>query len=251
MRRFAFALLTLVAASAAAQTLPRATDNVLLARLYRKTAAGTDAVGRMAIVLGGTSTTQSIAVPAAGSDPAQTFSVTASRKGGGARVTWQLGAAGATPATGKLDVAEGALNRVSLVQDAAKELYASIEAGRVSSFDVGRLMTYFGGMPWGMSPSPNAWTQPGAPPVAYPVATVAPAPPPVPKTGPRLDVTCPSGDVYELALATGHGSCQIALGPERTVIGGTCSDGDAEVAEADCGAGCLRTAGSGTCRRRP
>jgi hypothetical protein len=258
-RPFVLLLFVLAATPSVAQMLPRGVDDVLLVRLYRKTSVGMDPVGRAGFVLTAQSQSNTISMPATGKDPALTFAASIQRKGQGARGTWTLLASGsAAPiATGKIDVEPGSLDRAVIKTDAASEISASFEAGRASSFDVGKLSSYFGGA-WGGASMPGV--QGGAvgalPMGVGPGGTVvmgAPAPPPRNK-GPLMDAQCPNGGTFEIALDSGHGRC--ALDREGgNIVGATCRDDDGNSASVNCtyngGHGaCDATSGSGTCQQK-
>jgi hypothetical protein len=255
MRCVSVLALLLLAAPAAAQSgLPRGSDAVLLARVYRTSAAGTDPIGRMGLVLAGKSVTQALQLPASAGQPALTFSLVAERKGDGARARWELVGAGTPSTSGHLDVVSGALNRVGVLKKGDVEIFASLEAGRASGFEVGKLAQHFGAMPWGMAPS----GAPGAPPMTMMPAQVAPMAPAAamrPAKGPSMELQCPGGGAFELSIDAGRGECRSRFDEAGAVIGATCDDGAGNAAEAECrlaaGHGaCVRTAGSGSCRER-
>lgn len=246
----ALALLLLCGPAAAQSGLPRGSDGVLLARVYRTTAAGTDAIGRMGLILEGKSVARAMELPASAGQPALTFNLIGERKGDGARARWELVGAGTSSSGGRLDVVPGALNRLSVLKSGDVEIFASIEAGRASAFEVGKLAQHFGAMPWGMPQSGAPIAQAMSPERAAPVAPVAAM---RATKGPSMELRCPGGGAFELGLDAGRGECRTRFDDDGAVIGAACDDGAGNAAEAGCrlagGRGaCVRTAGSGSCR---
>ena len=220
---------------AQAGPLPRASDDVVLARVYRKTSVGTDTVGRLGLLVSGKSATQSLEVEAAAASKV-TLSLTASRKGDGARVEWQLRGAGGEPESGTVMLPLGGLSRVTLRKWQGGELFASMEAGRAGTFDSVRLAQHFGAAGWGLGAGAPASV--GVPPVLVPTAgggltvvpasAIAAAPSDRPR-GPAIEVQCPAagGHRFTLALDSGRGECRARHGADGGgILGATCSDND-------------------------
>ena len=247
-----------VASVALAQSgLPRGADDVLLARVYRKSPAGIAAIGRMGLVPSGKSVSQALQLPASEGWPSLTFGLTVERKGDGARGKWELLGVGSASRTGRVDVVPGALNRVSLMTTADGELFASIEGGRASAFEVGKLAQHFGALPWGMPPpGATAWAAPQSGAAGAPMmmtAQVAPVATRPASKGPSMELQCAGGATFALSLDSGRGECRTRFDDGGSALGATCDDRDGNAAEADCSVGrgrgaCVRTAGSGSCR---
>lgn len=254
------------AVGALAQTgpLPRASDDVVLARVYRSSSAGTDPVGRLGLVVSGKGSTQALELVAADQSKV-TLSLTVSRKGDGARVEWQLRGAGGEPGSGTTILPPGALSRVTLRKWTGGELFASMEAGRAGGFDAVRLSQHFGGVGWGTgSGAPSAETV-GVAPVLMPSAggglSIVPAsallsaPSDRPK-GPAIEVQCPGGRAFNLSLDSGRGECRAHYGADGGgILGATCADNEGNAAEASCSVdsargACVRSAGNGSCKQR-
>jgi hypothetical protein len=142
----ALALGLLGAGGASAQVLAvRSSDTVLLVRTYARHADGsTQPTARFGLVLARDAVARRVEVQAAGA-PAHAIAVDARRRDDGAVVDWQLLAAGSAEAhaSGSTRVARAASAHVELGQVGDVEVYAALEAGRGSDFDLGRIQAYF------------------------------------------------------------------------------------------------------------
>ncbi len=236
-------------------------DQVLIGRIYWRHAGQTQPLARFGVVLADKATTQAVAYDgvAAGAGHG-TLSLTARRKGSSeTAVEWALqpgGGSSVAAARGNATAREGSVGHVPLGVAGDGELFASLETGRASSFNMQRLWDHFGVVTdsqrfvrRGADEEP-AWTPaPGG----QEARGVAPAPPaPAPPRGGTMVVSCASGTRYELSTGSGTGRCAVEVEGDR-VTGGACDDGDGNAASASCalngGTGsCLAASGSGACR---
>lgn len=260
--------LTLVLASLASQVLAappppppapvmmfQGKDQVLIGRIYLRQGGATQPLARFGTVLSGKTASRTVSV----SSP-ETGNVTVTfdaRRDGETRsqVSWSLQAGGGAriaPAQGKLTVGEGSIGHAALGMAGEAELFASLETGRASGFNLQRLYDHFGVVTDAArfpQPAPaQAWQAPAA----APAAMTAPAPASASPRGGSMTLSCPSGQSYDLATGSGLGRCRVSVDGDK-ITGGTCDDDDGNSASASCtlngGKGaCVSATGSGSCR---
>jgi hypothetical protein len=165
------------------ETAPRGGDEVLLGRVFHRGPGGTLSVARFGLVVrGGTPARLRLDVRAQAGDPATGYllDLEAQRRRGDVQLGWRIqpaGAAGLGTASGAQRVARGSLGHVAIAQVGSTRIYASVEAGRASSFDAAKLARHFD--PRAAPPSAPA----PAPALVRPVALAAPS---TPATGGRV-----------------------------------------------------------------
>ena len=253
-----FAPLALVALSALAAAPPpppptlalQGKDQVLIGRVYWRESGQTQAVARFGMVIGDAPRDQVVEVKTAGG--AYSLTVGGKRAGDhGAKVTWSVqpvGSAALPAAKGRLEVSENSVGHVPLGTSAAGELFASLETGRASTFNVQRLWDHFGVVTDAARFAQAAAERQAAP--ALPGGASIPSAAPVPRGG-SMTLTCPGGGSYELTTGSGHGRCEASVDGDR-MTGATCDDGDGNLARATCTinagrGGCLSISGTGAC----
>lgn len=273
MRRAVLAFLLAVLSAAAAPAAPsqppppppmlsfQGKDQVLIGRIYWRESGQTQPLARFGAVLDGKNTNTSVPV-ASEFTGSLTLSLGAKRDGpDAAQVSWSIvPGAGAriSNGQGRLTVSEGSIGHAALGTAGSGELFASLETGRASAFNIQRLWEHFGvvtdyqrfAQPQFPPPAAApAWTPPG--PAAR---SPAPAAAPLPPKGGTFTVSCPSGRDFDLSTGSGRGRCELDV-QDGNIVGGSCDDGDGNSARASCtlngGEGaCVSSSGSGDCSRR-
>jgi len=163
--------------------LPSGGDQVVIGRLFHRGPAGTIAVARFGLILAKSRPSSvSLEVPRRDDDPAAgyTLAISAERRRGAARLEWSLqpgGAANLGAGRGSQEVLSGVLGHLSIAEVDGTRIYASVENGRASSFDVLKLARHFGVAIGGPAPPAPALRQVAPSTAAVVVAPRAPATP--------------------------------------------------------------------------
>lgn len=277
MRRPLIALLLALSASLAVAAPPpspapmlafQGRDQVLIGRIYWRESGQTQPLARFGLVLTGKSGEQSVPVSSASSGSV-TVTFRARRDGDdAAQVSWSVlpGAGSRVPqASGRLTVKEGSIGHAALGMGGEGELFASLETGRASVFNLQRLWEHFGVMTDAQrfsQPQPaaapiSAWpAAQGSAPAFAPSSMPAAAPAPVAAApqGGTFTVACGAGRRFDLSTGSGRGTCELELQGDR-VVGGRCDDGEGNSARVSCAlnggdGSCVSSSGSGACRLR-
>lgn len=154
-------------------------DWVVLGRLHQKAGTVTDALARFGVVAGGSPRSVDVPATAEGGTGGFRAVFSARRRGAGVELTWELVPSGGAvqAATGSIVVEPGTLGHVPMGSGAGTSVFASVEAGRASSFAHDRLQRAFTWAPGAAAPPV---TSAAAAPAASRATSSAPAPAPAP-----------------------------------------------------------------------